>query len=89
MQYFTDKIVCIRQILDKILEYNETVHHLFVDFKKAYESLKWKVLYNILIQLGVLMKLVRPVKMCLNETHSKVRIGKYFSENVPIQNGLN
>jgi hypothetical protein len=26
--------------------------------------------------------------MCLNETYSKVRIGKHLSESLPIQNGL-
>jgi hypothetical protein len=26
--------------------------------------------------------------MCLNETYSKVRIGKYLSDSFPIQNGL-
>jgi hypothetical protein len=26
--------------------------------------------------------------VCLNETYSKVRIGKHFSDNFPIQNGL-
>jgi hypothetical protein len=31
-----------------IWEYNETVHQLFVDFKKAYDSVRRKVLYNIL-----------------------------------------
>jgi hypothetical protein len=34
------------------------------------------------------MKLVRFIKMCLNETYSKVRIGKHLSDNFPIQNGL-
>jgi hypothetical protein len=34
------------------------------------------------------MKLVRLIKMCLNETYSKVRIGKHFSESFVIQNGL-
>jgi hypothetical protein len=34
------------------------------------------------------MKLVRLIKMCLNETYSKVRISKYLSGNFPIQNGL-
>jgi hypothetical protein len=34
------------------------------------------------------MKLVRLIKMCLNETYSKVCIGTYFSDNFPIQNGL-
>jgi hypothetical protein len=33
-------------------EYSETVHQLFVDFKKAYDSVKREVLYNILIEFG-------------------------------------
>jgi hypothetical protein len=69
-------------------EYNETVHQLFVDFKKAYDSVWREVLYNILIEFGVPMKLVRLIKMCLNETYSKVRVSKHLSDNFPIQNGL-
>jgi hypothetical protein len=45
-------------------------------------------LYNILIEFGVPMKLVRLITMCLNETYSKVRIGKHLSDSFPIQNGL-
>ena len=33
-----DNIFCIRQILEKKWEYNVEVHHLFMDFKKAYDS---------------------------------------------------
>jgi hypothetical protein len=34
------------------------------------------------------MKLVRLIKMCLNETNSKVHIGKHLSDKFPIRNGL-
>jgi retron-type reverse transcriptase len=34
------------------------------------------------------MKLVRLIKMCLNEKYSKVGIGKCLSVSFPIQNGL-
>jgi hypothetical protein len=34
------------------------------------------------------MKLVRLIKICLNETCSKVRIGKHLSDSFPIENGL-
>jgi hypothetical protein len=40
----TDQIFCIRQILKKKWEYNETVHQLFIDFKKAYGSARREVL---------------------------------------------
>jgi hypothetical protein len=84
----TDQIFCIRQILVKKWEYNETVHQLFIDFKKAYDSVRRKVLYNILIEFGVPMKLVRLIKLCLNETYSKVRISKHLSDSFAIQNYL-
>jgi hypothetical protein len=47
-----------------------------------------EVLYNILIEFEIAMKLARLIKMCLNETYGKVRIGKHLSGSFPIQNGL-
>jgi hypothetical protein len=47
-----------------------------------------KYLYSILIEFGVPMKLVKLIKMCLNEKYRKVHIDKYLSDNFPIQNGL-
>jgi hypothetical protein len=84
----TDQIFCIRQILEKKWKYNETIHKQFIDFKKAYDSMRREVLYNILTEFGVPMKLVRLIKMCLNETYNKVRIGKHLSDNLRIQSGL-
>jgi hypothetical protein len=70
--------------------YNETVHQLFIDFKEAYDSVRREVLYNIITEFGVPMKLVRLIKMRLNETYSysTVRRGKYLSGSFPIQNGI-
>jgi hypothetical protein len=84
----TDQIFYIQQILEKKWEYNGTVHQLFIDFKKAYDSVRREVLYNILIEFGIPMKLVGLIKMCLNETYSIVGIGKYQSDKFPIQNGM-
>ena len=47
----TDHIFCIRQILEKNWEYNEAVHQLFIDFKKANDSVRKEVLYNISLSL--------------------------------------
>jgi hypothetical protein len=64
------------------------VHQLFIDFKKAYDSVRRKVLHNILIEFEVPMKLVRLVKMCFSEIYAKVCIGKHFSDYFPNQNCL-
>jgi hypothetical protein len=52
----------------------------FIDFKKAYDSITREVLYKVLLELGIPKKLVRLIKMCLNETCSKVHIGKLLSD---------
>jgi hypothetical protein len=72
----------------KTWEYNETVHQLFIDIKKAYDSVRREVVYNILIEFGIPMKLVSLIEMCLNETYIKVCLGKHLSDSFPIQNGL-
>jgi hypothetical protein len=61
------------------------VHHLFIAFKKAYDSVRKEELYNILIELGISMKLVRLIKMCLNDPYSRIRVGKHFSNIFPIR----
>jgi len=64
------------------------VHPLFIDFKKAYDSVRREVWYDILIEFGIPMKLVRLIKMYLNETYSTVRIRQNLSDTFPIGNGL-
>ena len=58
----TDHIFCIRQTREKKWEYNEVVHQLFIDFKKAYDSVRREVLCNILIEFGFPQELVRLIK---------------------------
>jgi hypothetical protein len=82
------QIFCIRQILEKKWEYSGTVHQLFTDSDNAYDSVRGAVLYHILIQFGINIKVVRLIKICLNETYNKVRIGKNLSDAFPIQNYL-
>jgi len=84
----TDHMFCIRQILEKKWEYNEEVHQLFINFKKAYDSIRREVLYKILTEFGNPRELLRLIKTSLTKTYSRVRVGKNVSDKFPIRNGL-
>jgi hypothetical protein len=62
---------------------NETVYQLFIDFKKSCYPVRKEVLYNILIEFGVHMNLLKLLKLCHTETHRGVRVGKNFSDIFP------
>jgi hypothetical protein len=64
------------------------VYQLFIDFRKAYVSVRREVLYNILIEFGIPMKVVRLTEMCLNETYRRVQVDKHLSDTFPIKNSL-
>jgi len=89
--HLTGQLLTVNSALVKYLrklECNGAVHQLFIDFKKAYDSVRREVLYNILIEFGIPVELVRLIKMCLNEIHSRVRVGKHLSDIFPITKGL-
>jgi hypothetical protein len=69
--------------LRKKWEYDEAVYELFIDLKKAYDSVRRGALYNILTEFGIPMKLVRLTKMCLTEMYSRVWVGNNLSDRFP------
>jgi hypothetical protein len=46
--------------------YNGTVHQSFIDYEKVYDSVRREVLYNVITEFGISMKLVTLIKKCLN-----------------------
>jgi hypothetical protein len=53
---------------------------LFTEFEKADDSVMRDVLYNVLIEYGVPIKLIRINKMCLNDTFllKSLQVNKYY-----------
>ena len=84
----TVSIFWIRRIFAKEWEYNERVHRILTGFKKAYGSVRREVLYNTVTEFVIPLKLVELIKVCLNETSSRVRVGKHLSDMFPIMNDL-
>jgi len=84
----TGQLLIIRQILEKGWKFNEAEYQLLINFKNAHASVRREGLCNILIEFGIPMKLVRVIKMCLNETYSGVREGNHLSDVFPVKSDL-
>jgi hypothetical protein len=79
-----DQIFRIFQILEKKWEYNETVHQLFINFKKAYDSVRRELLYNILNTYEICER----IEMYSSKTYVKVLKGKHLSNNFLTQDNV-
>jgi hypothetical protein len=59
-----------------------------VDIKNANDSLRREILYDILFRFGIPVKIVRLIEMCLNETCTKIHVGKHWSDAFSVQNDV-
>lgn len=84
----TDQIFSMRQILEKMTEYGTDTHHLFVDFKAAYDSIARVKLYDSMSHFGIPQKLIRLTRLTMANVQSQVRIDGALSESVPCNKGL-
>ena len=83
-----DQIFILRQLLQKMWEYDRDVHMLFVDFKKAYDSIHRESLINILKEFEMPQKLINLIKMNIDHTDIKVKVGHSTSNVVQVTTGL-
>lgn len=84
----TDQVFAIRHILEKCREFNVDTHHLFVDFKAAYDSVEREQLWGAMAEFGFPPKLISLTKMTMAHVSSKVRINGRLSEPFDTCRGL-
>ena len=83
-----DQIFTVCQILGKCNEHGKETHHLFVDFKAAYDSIDRRSLYAAMEELNVSQKLIALVKATMNNTQCRVKIQNKLSEPINVKNGV-
>ena len=84
----TDQIFTLKMIQSQAYEQNLSLHVLFVDFMKAYDSVDRSKLYHAMRCLEIPEKLIRLVKMTLNETINKVAAEGRTSEGFRVVKGV-
>ena len=50
---FSEYIVFIRKVVEKKWEYSGVVHELYIDFERAYDSVRKEVLYRIMFSVSL------------------------------------
>ena len=70
-----DQIFTLRQILEKTHEFQVDTHHLFVDYKAAFDSPTRECLPRIMSEFGIPAKIIRLCMMTLSNTTSSVKVG--------------
>lgn len=83
-----DQIFTLRTILERGHEYKLPTHHLFIDFKSAYDSINRTKLYEALAEMGIPNKLIRLVKLTMKEVSGQVRIQADCSVEFSSDKGL-
>jgi len=82
------QIQTLRQILEKMLEFQIETYRLFIDFKTSYDKVNRNQLYKAMLEFGIPLKLVRLTQATMEGTTAKVKVQNELSESFHIQNGL-
>ncbi|XP_058448761.1 uncharacterized protein LOC131428734 [Malaya genurostris] len=84
----TDQIFTERQILQKCREYQIPTHHLFIDFKAAYDSIDRIELWKIMDENSFPVMLTRMIKAMIDGVQNCVRISGELSSSFGSRRGL-
>jgi len=74
--------------MEKTVEYQTGVHHLFVDFKSAYDSIYWEKLLCAMMELDIQSKLIRLVNTTMTNVQCSVQIQSHLSDPISTTCGV-
>ena len=84
----TDMIFVARQLIEKSVEHASELYVLFVDQKKAYDSIPRSALRIVLQKLGVPPRMCGLVQSLHDGMEARVRVDGSVTESILVKNGL-
>jgi hypothetical protein len=78
----------IRQIIEKCYEYNVDIHHIFIDYTQAFDSIQRNKILDSLTQNKILSKLIRLIKLSLENTTAKVKVNNAYTTGFRVGSGI-
>ena len=84
----TDQIHTIRRILEGAMDKQLPIYITFIDFKKAFDSIERKTMFNILRHYGIPMKMVKAIQAIYNNSRSAVLVDDQLTDEFDITTGV-
>jgi hypothetical protein len=75
-------------MLEKFCEHDIDIHMLFIDFKEACESIRRDELYEVMLRMGIPVKITNLVRMFMDNTSAKAKVGNKLSEPFQFNTGV-
>lgn len=83
-----EQILNVRQLIEKAREYNVPLYLCFIDYKKAFDSIKWDKLWTILAEMGVPKHIIILIKNLYQNSKAVVKIDNHLSKPCDIKKGV-
>ena len=83
-----EQILTMRQIVEKAREFNIVLYVCFVDFRKAFDTIKWSKLWRALTEMGAPQHLVHLTRRLYEDGTAAVRVDGIDSERFKTQAGV-
>jgi hypothetical protein len=84
----TEQVHILRRIIEGAINKNIEVYIVFVDFKKAFDSLNRSTMFSILRHYGIPAKTVGAIRAIYNNSKSKVLVEGKMSDEFEITTGV-
>ncbi len=84
----TDMTFAVRQLAEKVIEHRTKAFFVFIDLKKAYDSVPRNGLWEVLLRLGVPAKLVDIIRAFHTNMSTCLRMDGVLSDPIGVENGL-
>ena len=78
----------MRQIYEKCHEYNIDLHNIFIDFSQAFDIVNRDAIYNSLTKYNIPDKLIKLIKLTMQQTKMKVKVKNSYSEWFETKTGV-
>lgn len=83
-----DHIFSITQVIEKKIEFNQELHLLFVDLKKAYDNVPLAKLWQALETTNINVELIKAVKELYKQSQTRIKMGDKLTQGFATSKGL-